>query len=281
MTGVAIAPRAAPGDHGDGAPDSGRQRRWLLAILGLGLLLRLAWVVYASRDPAGLNDPHTYLIASRTLADGDGYRFIIDGSPTAYFPIGYPAFVTLVTWLNDITPLSDVPKTVGVLQALIGTASIWLVWRIAGRLFGARTALVAAAIMAVFPGLLLYSAPLLSETLFVAIELAAIAVVVERPWDAGTPSRRRLVAFGVLSALAALVRPQGLLLVVALAIGLAAARFGWRRSLAPRSRGMPSSRSRPTPATTSAWATTRAPRARSRSTRAASTSSSSSSTRTR
>jgi 4-amino-4-deoxy-L-arabinose transferase-like glycosyltransferase len=231
MTGVATAPRAASRGSDADAPESGRQRRLLLVILGVAFVVRLVWALYAARDPAGLNDPSSYLIMGHGIAAGDGYNFIVDGSPTAYFPVGYPAFVAAIVWIVEHTPLSDVPKTVAMLQVLIGTASVWLAWRIARRVWDVRTGLVAAALVAVFPGLVLYTAPLLSETLFVALELAAIAVVVDRPWDQDTPSRRRLVAFGALTAAAMYVRPQAALVIVAVAIGLAVARFGWRRAL--------------------------------------------------
>jgi 4-amino-4-deoxy-L-arabinose transferase-like glycosyltransferase len=233
VSGVATAPRATPRERGEASPAGARRTRlWLAVILAVALVLRLAWSLYAARVAHVLNDPFSYLEMGKGLAAGKGYRFPIDATPTAYFPIGYPAFVAVFAWINDHTPLNDIPRTVGVVQAFLGTASVWLVWRIAARVFGTTTGLVAAAVTAVFPGLLLYSAPMLSETLYVVLELAAIAVILDRPWDEDTPSWRRIAAFGVLTALTALVRPQAILLVVALAIGLVAARFGWRRGLA-------------------------------------------------
>jgi 4-amino-4-deoxy-L-arabinose transferase-like glycosyltransferase len=231
MTGVATAPRAAPPTRGDEPPANRRQRLWLLVLLAVALVVRLVWALYAAREPTGLHDPFTYLASAHTIADGGGYRFIFDGSPTAYFPIGYPGLLAGVVWAVDHTPLADVPKTMGVLQAFLGTASVWLVWRIASRLWDARTGLVAAGIMAVFPGLLLYTGALLSETVFVFLLLAAVAVLVDVPWSERALSTQRLVAFGVLVGLSALVRPQAVLLLPALALALLIARFGWRRAL--------------------------------------------------
>ena len=232
MSGVATARGAPPQARGADARAVARERLWLWALVGLAFALRLAWALYASRQPAGLNDPHTYLMSGQDLAAGRGYRFVLDGAPTAYFPIGYPALVAAVVWVVDHTPLSDIPRTVGVLQALLGAASVWLVWRITTRIAGARAALVAAGITAFFPGLLLYSAPLLSETLFVFAELVAIAVLVDVPWGPRGPSTRRLIAAGVLFGLAALVRPQAALFIVAFFLALLIARSGWRRALA-------------------------------------------------
>lgn len=233
MSSAASAQRAAS-RTADGTGASGADRRyraWLLGLLFVAFALRLAWALYAARNPVELNDPHIYLAQARGIAAGEGYRQI-DGLPTAYFPIGYPAFLAAITWFVDHSPLTSVPRTAAVVQAVLGTISVWLVWRIAASLLGRRTALGAAGIVAVFPGLLLYSAPLLSETLFVTLELAAIAFLLAAPWTAEAPSWRRLAGFGVLTGLAALVRPQSLVLVLALAAALALTRVGWRRSLA-------------------------------------------------
>jgi 4-amino-4-deoxy-L-arabinose transferase-like glycosyltransferase len=232
MPGLATAPRAASAPGAEGGPAGRRDRRLLLAILALAFVLRLVWSLYAGRDPSGLNDPFTYLASAYGIAAGDGYRFFVDGSPTAYFPIGYPSFVAAVAWVAEHTPLDDVPRAVGVVQAVIGTASVWLVHRITSRLYGVRTGLVAAAIVALFPGLLMYSSNLLSETLFVFALLLALAVVIAVPWSADTPSWRHLAGFGVLMALAMLVRPQAVLLVIALVAAMAIAHLGRRRSLA-------------------------------------------------
>lgn len=232
MPGLATAQRAESAQREDGGPSRERERRLLLAILAAALLLRLAWSLYAARAPSGLNDPFTYLSSAERIIAGEGYRFSFDGSPTAYFPIGYPAFVAAFVWIVDSTPLTDVPRVVGIVQAVVGTASVWLVHRIASGLYGVRTGLVAAAIVAFFPGLAMYSANLLSETLFVFLILLALAVGTAVPWDQGSPSWRRLAAFGLLTGAAMLVRPQASLLLIALVVAMLLARFGWRRALA-------------------------------------------------
>ena len=229
MPGLATAQRAAPAQ---GDSEDRRDRRLLIWILAAALLLRVAWSLYAARDPAELNDPSTYLAAGIGIANGDGYRFFLDGAPTAYFPIGYPAFVAVWAWLVEHTPLDDIPRVVGVVQAVIGTASVWFVHRITARLYGARPALVAAALVAFFPGLLMYSSTLLSETLFVFAILLAIAVITAVPWGDGVPSWRRLAAFGALTGAAMLVRPQASLFLIALPVAMVVARLDRRRALA-------------------------------------------------
>src|SRR3954468_10632995 len=68
--------------------------------------------------------------------------------------------------------------------------------------------------------------------LVVFLALAALAVIVDHPWDERSPSKRRLVAFGGLAALAAVTRSQAVLLIIPLVIALALPRRGWRSTLA-------------------------------------------------
>src|SRR5918912_985991 len=113
MSGVAIAGRAPSPARGAESPR--RERTVLVALLVLAAALRIAWSLYAARTPQGESDPHTYLTAARGIAAGHGY-LSFDGSPTAYFPIGYTAFLAAIVWVVDHTPLSDVPRTAAVVQ---------------------------------------------------------------------------------------------------------------------------------------------------------------------
>jgi hypothetical protein len=62
--------------------------------------------------------------------------------------------------------------------------------------------------------------------------MAALAIVVDHDWSSGPPGRNRLVAFGVVLALSALVRPFSTPLLLGLFLALLAVGLGWRRSLA-------------------------------------------------
>ena len=72
----------------------------LAVVVGFGL--RLAWVVYAARKPAGLHDPYFYLDYGRRMAQGGGYR-LKNGQPTAYYPIGYPAILAAWFWIMQLS----------------------------------------------------------------------------------------------------------------------------------------------------------------------------------
>ncbi len=215
-------------------PKSTSTRWWLLAIVLVGVALRLAWALYAARPPVGLHDPTFYTIFAESLAAGDGYR-LPDGQPTAYYPVGYPAALGAVFWLADHSPLPD--GRVGLVVALnlvASAASLVMVHEIGRRVLGARAGLVAASVLALMPNLVFHAALALTETVFNTIALGAVLVVVATDWR--RRSLRVLVGFGVLVGIAALVRPPSLLFIPVLALaGWRAAGWGWReatRSLA-------------------------------------------------
>src|SRR4051812_37709214 len=72
-------------------------RRWLAAIVAVAILARWAVLVPGS---GRLDDPDSYLLLARSLADGRG--FTLNGRPTAYRPPLYPLVLApLVATLGD------------------------------------------------------------------------------------------------------------------------------------------------------------------------------------
>ena len=161
------------------------ERLWLAAIVAVAVAVRVGWVVLAARR-ALMGDPVAYTYHAAQLARGQGYRSFVaayttrtpperSGSfpPTAFYPIGYPAALAVVFWLVFHTPLPDnLPRAVGFFQVGLGVGSVLLAAEVARHLFGSRVALYAA-IMAVFPSLVYYTAEAHLETLFNFLVLAA------------------------------------------------------------------------------------------------------------
>jgi 4-amino-4-deoxy-L-arabinose transferase-like glycosyltransferase len=106
-------------------------------------------------------------------------------------------------------------------------AAVLLVFLVADRLWGRRVALVAGALAAVFPPLVLLSASLLSESVFVPLALATLLATLEYR---RTRELRWAAVAGVLCGLAGLTRVNGLLLVLAAAAGVWVARPRLRRA---------------------------------------------------
>lgn len=202
----------------------------------VGAVLRVAWVVVAARPPAFMFDPARYAGYARVIAEGRGLVEPFTGQATAYYPPGYPYFLGGINAVLVHTPVpGDLPLVAGLVQALLGTASIVLAGLLARRLHSPAAGAVAAVGMAVYPNLVLHTAVLLSETLAVALLLGLMVALVpppgSEPWPAGLDGRR-LVGAGILLGGLLLVRPVSAGIVVALAVALLVARVGLRRAAA-------------------------------------------------
>jgi len=212
-----------------------RQRRALVLVLVVAAALRLLWALYATKAPILVvsGDPFFYFTYAKRIAAGDGYLNYFTGDATAYYPVGYPAALAGVFWLVLHTPIPDnLPMAGSILNVVLGTATVWLVFAIGRAVFGTATGLAGAAITAVFPNLVFYTATMQVETTFIFCFLGAVAIIATHLWRDGLPSPARLVAFGGALGVSALVRPFSLPLLVALGLAVVVAGAGWRRALA-------------------------------------------------
>lgn len=186
---------------------------WMIGIAVVALALRLAWVAYAARTPTGLYDPARYYGIADNIANGKGYVEIFrllpngqlaDGQASAYYPPGYPYFVGLITLAvkSGAVP-GSVATVVGVVQAFLGAVSVGFLGLIARKVWSPLAGVLAAAIMAIYPNLVMHTAAILSETLCIFLLLGALLLVVTAPDE---PSRKRLLQIGVVLGAAILVR---------------------------------------------------------------------------
>jgi hypothetical protein len=193
---------------------------WLL--VALALVVRLA-AVPAGSDFELRGDSADYDRYARSIAGGHGYPEQVFGHrPGADRPPLYPYVLGAAYAVSG-----DRRGAAIALQALLGTAAVALIGLIAWRLWGRRAGIAALALGAVYVPLVAIGMVLLTETLFVALELGAVAAALEH-----TRSARRLrwaVLAGVLAGLAALTRGNGLVLLVP----LAAAAYAGGRSHVP------------------------------------------------
>lgn len=130
---------------------------------------------------------------------------------TAVGPL-YPAFIVLF--------LSSLPETVAlvgvrVVQVLLDTVSVWLVYHIARRLFNRQAGIVAMAAMALDVRFALQAPDPTTETLYIALSVAGFYLYI-----AALESRRLrgFISSGVVFGLATLTRPVPILFPAALAI---------------------------------------------------------------
>ncbi|MEX0785364.1 MAG: glycosyltransferase family 39 protein [Dehalococcoidia bacterium] len=187
------------------------------AILLTAFAARLAWVFWVGFDPEIANiDARVYHLSAQQFAAGCGYCEP-RGDPAIFFPPGYPGFLGILYWVFGSHAL------VGqIANALLTTLNAGLVFLIARQAYDGRWAAVAAAALYAFlPSNAMFSSLLMSEPLFTTMLLLVLLLALR-----GAPP----IVVGALVGLSALVRGQGLVLLVPVTV-LAVLRSGWRPSL--------------------------------------------------
>jgi 4-amino-4-deoxy-L-arabinose transferase-like glycosyltransferase len=205
--------------------------RRLTVITVVAFLLRLVWVLVATRNPVGQADPLFYASYADSIANGDGYS-LIDGQSTAYYPAGYSLILGALVWAVRLLPIEIgvVPVASG-LNLVAGTATVVLLGLLGRRLVSDRAALIAAALLAVLPNLVVHTATVLTETVFNLSLMAVLAVWMWRPWEGRDPTTVRLAVTGALVGVAVLIRPVVLPAVALAGIVWLFATPTWRRRL--------------------------------------------------
>jgi 4-amino-4-deoxy-L-arabinose transferase-like glycosyltransferase len=200
--------------------------RALWAILAVALAIRVAAV--GGVDIALRNDPSEYDTYALSISRGDGYpdTYAAGGGPSALRPPAYPHFLAGV-----YVVAGHRVKAARLAQALLGTAVVALIALLAWRLWDRRVALIAAALAAVYPPLIIVGTSLLSEALFIPLALGALAAAVEYRRSG---ARGWVIAAGLLAGVAALTRANGVVLLLPLAIAVwPRGRTSWRALAAP------------------------------------------------
>ncbi len=197
----------------------------LAAIFVLALVLRLAWLGATDTQLLPMSDPQYYHATASNLADGRGYSVAVDANGggfvagpesegTAFWAPGYPfVLAPLYVIFGDD---QDVAK---IFNALAGALTVlpvfYLAWRLGREGDAERVGLLAAAILAVGPSLVYWTASLFSEPLFtlgIATTLALAA------WAGERRSIAPYFVVGLALIATAFVRSQGALMVVPVAV---------------------------------------------------------------
>jgi hypothetical protein len=186
----------------------GRLNVPLLAIITVALAARVAWIAATDFRPTLIDDAGRYDLLGRSLADNAGF-VNPNGHLTMYWPPGYPFILAALYKLYPHWLLADhTVKAALLLNALLGTATVALVYAIGVRAFGRKAALAGAAITALFPSLVFFAGVTLSETAFTFLLLLALWLLIE----AEARDCRLLIVAGLVVGFASLVRGQALLL---------------------------------------------------------------------
>jgi hypothetical protein len=200
---------------------------WPLGLIGLAALGFAMGVLIMDAAPVGVfADDAFYVILARSIAEGQGYRFLnLPGSPNAtHFPPGYPLALATMWRLAPSFP-ANLMVFKAFNAACLATIAIGVARYVRERLGDAQLAIMAGAIAAVSMPLLILGNMLLSEPFFLAL-LMLLLPALEGAVETRT-SAPRLVALGAAIAACTLVRTHGIVLIPATAVMLLARRR-WR-----------------------------------------------------
>lgn len=178
--------------------------RWVLAICVVAFALRVAATarfegMAAEPNAGAMYDGVEYNAIASSVVRAHEYA-VNTGQPTSFRAPGFPlALAAVYAVFGDRNYLAA-----HVFFCLVGAALCFATYLLAREVAGEWTALVAAALVAVYPNLLYYSIHFASEPLFTLLLTLAIWLAVRaiREWRSGV-----WVASGVLLGLATLVRP--------------------------------------------------------------------------
>ncbi len=187
------------------------RRHWpLLVVCAFAVAVRAPLVTIIHSQPT--SDSFFYVTAARSLAEGHGY--VWNGHPTAFFPIGWPAFIAA---LYTVTRSFSFPAVLwaGVALWAVSTALMYI---FALRLGGRAAAIVAALLVAAYPDFVFASLRALSETLFVPLLIGACILLT--PARGERISVRRAAIAAVVLGLAILVRSTAVPLPLVLGLWL-------------------------------------------------------------
>lgn len=178
---------------------------WLALVLGLALIIRVSWVLVSQTAP--VSEASVYDRLAWSLAS-DGEYVAEDGSPTAFRPVGYPAFLAAVYTVFGRSWVAG-----GMANALLGTVTVGLTYLLARTVLTARLSLVAAVLVALLPSHIFgYTSVLRMETLHTVLVLSALVATY---LAVRTPSVRNAALLGICLGIGVYVRPILLLYPVA------------------------------------------------------------------
>jgi hypothetical protein len=146
---------------------------FVVAVLLLGLLLRLAWVFAFPNEPFG-GEELWHLENAKDLAQGRGY-VRANGEPTAQVIIGYPLALSFVYRIvgtfgphNLVAKLANVASSMWALGCTYALGRHW---------FQEKTARLGLLIMAFFPNQIAYNSLAATEQLYTVLFIGALAVL--------------------------------------------------------------------------------------------------------
>lgn len=180
-----------------------RRTAWLVAGLAVAAVaLRVAWQLRTGFYDAPLTFEEDEI--ARNMLAGKGYVYLFLG--TDWVSFGLPAFPSILALLHYLDGGPDRYRLIGIVQASLSIAVVVGAFDIGRRLLSARAGLLAAAIVAFHPALVIYPAravisPVYDQALTAGVLVAMLALL-------GRQDAARGLMLGLASAVAVVLRPN-------------------------------------------------------------------------
>lgn len=138
----------------------------LVLIVGLGLALRIAWAVTVPVDP--VSDSYAYHVFAKNIVDYGVFGWTPE-EPTAYWPVGTSAVIASLYFLfgEDWTAIV-------IMNIAISCLIIIQTFMVGKMYFSTITGLTAAAVIALWPSMILFVTVIASELLFIFFILGGL-----------------------------------------------------------------------------------------------------------
>lgn len=175
---------------------------WLIAIVFLGFVLRLAYVIFVPTQP--VSDFGSYQNFAVNIIKNGVYGF--GTTPSSIYSPGMSFFLTIIYYIFGIHIIYA-----KLAQVILGTLSIILLYFIAEKIFTDNVAIISALLLAIFPTQIEFTSILATENIFTFLILLCffLILVVDRASKFYYPC---LFIAGMALGWAILVRPVAVLL---------------------------------------------------------------------
>ncbi|GLV13482.1 hypothetical protein Heshes_11660 [Alicyclobacillus hesperidum] len=163
-------------------PTKGREKAAIFLVLAANIIVRFIWI--GLMHPVQEADFQWYYDHAVELANNQGYNWF--GQPTAYWPIGWPLFLSLIFRITGPSVIVGL-----VVNAILSTVIVWMIYVLTRRLFQNHAYALAASIAyTLLPSQIVWNSVLGSEELFTTLLLISLYLYVRA-------ERFRALSFGV------------------------------------------------------------------------------------
>lgn len=203
------------GEHGPGKTRNKKKlsrRKIAVILIVICAVALLAGILSFDSLPSGIGDNAEFVILARSLAEGQGFRYINHPElrPATKYPPGFPAFLAGWSFI-----FGDSVKSMKINVLLCFVAAAGMTFLLGRRLIGDHLAALAALTVAISSSVIEYSHQVLSDVPYMLFSLVALYLVI-----AGARGSRTAMAGLALCIWAYFTRTAGASLVLASAVFL-------------------------------------------------------------